>query len=323
MKPNDDFLSPVVWGAVNLVIVDEASMLTLEMLAGILCKVNPACRVMLLGDLDQLLSVGSGNILPDLLALDVPHIQLEINHRQDTGAQALLHNVTDFAKIHGVSELHFDSSFVFRGIPERTLQDALVSEAAQRYRNGEDIQVLSPFNRVGMCSVHSLNLAIQERVNPAAAGKKELSAEKSVFRDGDRVMICQNDRERDCSNGDVGILHIIKNDTHAPEYFVALADGRRPRWNDASGLRQLSLAYALTVHKSQGSEHDTILMAIAGSFAGMLYRNLFYTAISRAKKRVILFGEQNALGVALQRPARKRCSMLVSKTRMRMMEVSA
>jgi exodeoxyribonuclease V alpha subunit len=102
-----------------------------------------------------------------------------------------------------------------------------------------------------------------------------------------------------------------------------MADGRRPRWNDVSGLRQLSLAYALTVHKSQGSEHDTILMAIAGGFAGMLYRNLFYTAISRAKKCVILFGEQNALGVALQRPARKRCSMLVSKTRMQMMGVSA
>jgi exodeoxyribonuclease V alpha subunit len=137
------------------------------------------------------------------------------------------------------------------------------------------------------------------------------------------VLIRQNDRERSCSNGDVGILHIASDDAVEPEYFVELPDGRRPSWKDESGLRQLSLAYALTVHKSQGSEFDTILLPVMSSFAGMLSRNQLYTAVSRAKKCVILFGGRSALDAALQRPAQERRTMLVSKVMTRMMEVCA
>jgi exodeoxyribonuclease V alpha subunit len=168
-----------------------------------------------------------------------------------------------------------------------------------------------------------LNLAIRQLVNPADPGKMELSAPELAFRDGDRVLIRRNDWERNCSNGDVGILRIVNNDADAPEYFVDLPDGRRPSWNDASGLRQLSLAYAITVHKAQGSEFDTILLPVMSSFAGMLSRNQLYTAVSRAKKCVILFGGRSALDTALQRPVQERRTMLVSKTMTRMLEVCA
>lgn len=100
---------------------------------------------------------------------------------------------------------------------------------------------------------------------------------------------------------------------------MELPDGRCPVWGSEEGLENLSLAYALTVHKVQGSEADTILMPITDSFSNMLYRNLLYTAISRGRKKVILYGSRNALSVALQRPARERQSQLVAKTHMAML----
>jgi exodeoxyribonuclease V alpha subunit len=219
--------------------------------------------------------------------------------------------------------MHFDESFALQELSEQNLKDALVAEAARRFLNGESVQVLAPCNRNGSCSVQSLNLAIRQLVNPADPGKMELSASELTFRDGDRVLIRQNDRERSCSNGDVGILRIVNDDADAPEYFVDLPDGRRPSWEDGSGLRYLSLAYAITIHKSQGSEFDTILMPVMSSFVGMLSCNLLYTSISRAKKRVILFGCRSALDTALRRPVQDRRTMLVSKVMTRMMEVCA
>lgn len=151
--------------------------------------------------------------------------------------------------------------------------------------------MLSPYNNKGNLSAYALNMAIRDRVNPLERGKIVLKRDKDSFRDNDRVIILQNDRERNCSNGDVGILHILKVEEKRVTYCVKLPDGRCPTWDDASGLAQLSLAYCLTVHKSQGSEYDTILLPVAKGMDGMLSRNLLYTAISRAKKRVILYGD--------------------------------
>ena len=171
MQPDDDFLSPVIWENVGLVIVDEASMMTLEMLAGILCKVRHNCRVVFLGDPNQLLSVGSGNVLPDLLRLGVPHIRLQSNHRQEGGAKGLLRNVVKFSELSGVNDLTFDDSFMLVEMGEPLVRNALVEEAVKRYLAGESVQVLSPYNRATELSVAKLNAAIQKLVNPAAEGK--------------------------------------------------------------------------------------------------------------------------------------------------------
>lgn len=316
MHPDEDFLAPVTWNTTQLVVVDEASMMTLEMLAGILHRVPKICRVVLLGDPNQLLSVGSGNVLPDLLALGVPCARLELNHRQDDEAEALLHNVVDFKKLHSKPDLAFDQSFCLHEMGTAEIKEAVTEEAARRFAQGESVQVLSPYNNKGNLSAYALNMAIRDRVNPLERGKIVLKRDKDSFRDNDRVIILQNDRERNCSNGDVGILHILKVEEKRVTYCVELPDGRCPTWDDASGLAQLSLAYCLTVHKSQGSEYDTILLPIAKGMDGMLSRNLLYTAISRAKKRVILYGDPQALDVAVQKNFPQRKSLLVPKTRM-------
>ena len=318
MHPDEDFLSPVVWNTTQLVVVDEASMMTLEMLAGILHRISNACRVVLLGDPNQLLSVGSGNVLPDLLALGIPCVRLEQNHRQDDGAEALLHNVVDFSQLHRKPDLAFDASFCIHEMGAAEIKEAVTEEAVRRFAHGESVQVLSPYNRKGELSAYALNKAIRDRVNPMEHGKLVLKRGKDSFRDNDRVIILQNDRERNCSNGDVGILHVLRADEKQVAYCVELPDGRCPAWDDASGLAQLSLAYCLTVHKSQGSEYDTILFPMDKGMDGMLSRNLLYTAISRAKQRVIIFGDPQALDVATQKNLPQRKSLLVPKTRMRL-----
>lgn len=129
-------------------------------------------------------------------------------------------------------------------------------------------------------------------------------------------MITKNDRDRDCYNGDIGRLFVRSGADEASRYSVLLSDGRFPTWVTDDGPRHLTLAYAVTVHKSQGSEYDTVMMPVSKEMQIMMARNLLYTAISCARKQVILFGELEALGTAMQCAPRKRRSTLIQKTRM-------
>lgn len=316
MIPNEDFLAPVDWMFTRLVVVDEASMMTLEMLAGIINRMTSSCHIVLIGDKKQLLSVGSGNVLLDLLKLKVPYIQLQTNHRQDTDAVAMLHNVVNFASLVRARELAFDNSFQLRELGDQQVQSALVNEATQRYLAGESVQVLSPYNCATEFSVQALNQRLRQEVNPLVAGMPVIRSDKLQFQEGDRVMITKNDRNRNCSNGDVGTLHILKLTKDELLYCVDLGDGRIPCWDSGDGLENLTLAYALTVHKSQGSEYDTVLLPVTMEMSKMLNRNLFYTAISRAKKQVILYGNMQAVDIAMQKEPLPRRSMLVSKANM-------
>lgn len=317
MRPDEDFLSPIAWAHIDLVIVDEASMMTLEMLAGILCRAPGYCRIVLLGDPNQLLSVGAGNVIPDLLKLGVPSYRLECSHRQSEASAALTRNVTQFPKLLRAADLSFDDSFQMHPLPEPNIQGAVCEEAAKRYLAGESVQLLSPFNTATKLSVAALNRTLQPRVNPHTEDKPSVAMKKEpVFWNGDRVMITKNDRDRDCYNGDIGRLFVHSEADEDPRYSVLLPDGRFPTWVTDDGLRHLTLAYAVTVHKSQGSEYDTVLMPVSKQMQSMMVRNLLYTAISRARKQVILFGELEALDTAMQCVPRKRQSMLIQKTRM-------
>ena len=261
-SPDANFLDAVSWNCIGLVVVDEASMVSLEMLAGILNRVRRNCRVALLGDPNQLLSVGAGNVLSDLLC----------------------------------------------------------EEAARRYRAGESIQVLSPVRAKTTFSVQALNTRLQNEVNPLTAEKPTWGK----FRDGDRVIVTQNNAYYNICNGDVGVLHIRGEKPHR---VAALAvRGTLKTWqidhgqgeygigHDDAPPPQLALAYALTVHKSQGSQYDTVLMPVSMATARMLYRNLLYTAISQAGKEVILVGSREALNTAMQCIPYPRKSKLVART---------
>lgn len=204
--------------------------------------------------------------------------------------------------------------FCFHPLSEDRIHQALTEEAVRRYLAGESVQVLSPYNRATKLSARALNSTIRNRVNPASKEKPTISYKGNTFRDGDRVMILQNDRVRRCCNGDVGILHILKADKVSSHFYVQLSGNRRPTWRENVDLELLTLAYAITVHKAQGSEYDTILFPVSMEMYNMLNRNLFYTAISRARKQVALYGSPQAVDVAIKRCSPPRKSMLVAKT---------
>ena len=268
-SPDTNFLDAVSWNCIGLVVVDEASMVSLEMLSGILNRVRRNCRVVLLG---------------------IPSICLQQQYRQSTDAAALRQNVVDFPKLNGEQELRWDDSFHLLPADDRSIPDLPCEEAARRYRAGESIQVLSPVRVKTGFSVQALNTRLQNEVNPLTAEKPTWGK----FRDGDRVIVTQNNAYYNICNGDVGVLHIRGEKPHR---VAALAvRGTLKTWqidrgqgeygigHDDAPPPQLALAYALTVHKSQGSQYDTVLMPVSMATARMLYRNLLYTAISRAGK---------------------------------------
>ena len=319
-SPDANFLDAVSWNCVGLVVVDEASMVSLEMLAGILNRVRGNCRVVLLGDPNQLQAVGAGNVLPDLLELGVPSIRLAQQYRQSADAVALRQNVVNFPKLNTEHELQWDDSFRLLPADDRAIPDLLCKEAARRYLAGESIQVLSPVKAKTGFSVQALNTRLQNEVNPLTAEKPTWGK----FRDGDRVIVTQNNAYYNICNGDVGVLHIRGEKPHR---VAALAvRGTLKTWqidrgqgeygigHDDAPPPQLALAYALTVHKSQGSQYDTVLMPVSMATARMLYRNLLYTAISRARKEVILVGSREALNTAMQCIPYPRKSKLVVRT---------
>lgn len=313
--PDDDFLEEKInWGFTDLVVVDEASMMTLEMLAGILAVVNPTCRVVLIGDPHQLLSVGPGNVLPDLLSLGVPHIRLSSFHRQADADSALARNVREFGACQSLEDLHFDDSFQFISCTDdEAIRNCVCKGGINLYKLGADVQVLSPFNRSGVLSSDALNVVFREHLNPAKAGN---TIKDVFFRIGDKVIILQNDWEQKVCNGDIGMYIHSKQPNGDLGYGVICGKGRVATWagKETSPLTRLKLAYIITIHKSQGSEWDTIVLPISKGFSLMLYRNLLYTAISRARQRVVIVGDPDALNMALQREAPPRRSMLVTKT---------
>ena len=317
LRPHDDFLSPVKWSLIKLVIVDKASMMTLEMLAGILSRVSNDCIVVLVGDSHQLLSVGAGNVLHDLQALNFPAYILRQNHRQGPDADALISNVTLFSKLNSYYDLKLDKSMAVLEMDEQDVQDYLVKEACIRYQRGESIQVLSPYNSKGPLSAAALNVRIRDIVNPLKKTKLFVRVGNRIFVNGDRVLITQNDRDHNVSNGDVGILCIHRMKGKQLTFSIKLPDGRNPMWDEDSAwgtIHSLQLGYVLTVHKSQGSEYDTILMPATMSMVSMLYRNLLYTAISRARFTVRIFGSIQAIDHAMQHCQSPRQSVLVEKT---------
>lgn len=326
--PDANFLDAVCWIRTGLVVVDEASMVSLEMLAGILNRVRRNCRVVLLGDPNQLMSVGAGNVLSDLLTLGVPSLRLEQQYRQSADAAALRQNVVDFPKLSDERELQWDDSFRLLSADSKIIPDLLCEEAARRYRAGESIQVLSPVKTKTDFSVQALNTRLQNEVNPLTAEKQRWGA----FRDGDRVIVTQNNSYYNICNGDVGVLHLRGKKPHR---VAALSvRGTLKTWqidcmekygaaNDDAPPPRLALAYALTVHKSQGSQYDAILMPMSMATAKMLYRNLLYTAISRARKEVILVGSREAVNTAMQCIPYPRKSKLVARTNLLRLRRSA
>lgn len=280
----------------DLVIVDEVSMLDMEMLYHLLQALSPHCRCILVGDADQLPSVGAGAVLHDIIQSEIlPVVRLQTIFRQKEGGRI----VTNAHLINGgrLPVVNEDEEFRFVEI-EREEQGADVTcrlYAAETAEAGDKfaVQVLSPMYK-NPCGVDNLNAVIQSAVNGPQKGKGEHKAGKMTFRTGDKVMQKQNNYDKGVFNGDIGEIFAVQNDivyVRYPEQDIKY---------EGQEIDEITLAYAITVHKSQGSEYHTVIMTLVNSHGIMLQRNLLYTAVTRAKGKVILVGTKAALRTAVQ-----------------------
>jgi exodeoxyribonuclease V alpha subunit len=289
--------------AAEVVVVDEASMLDI-LLAHHLLKAIPAhAHLLLVGDADQLPSVGPGRVLRDLLdSMAVPSVHLDAIFRQAEGS-GIIHNA-HLINQGEIPILQQMSDFFLFPQPEAEacalLAVELVAERIPR-RFGldprRDIQVLAPSHR-GPAGVQSLNAALQAALNPADPHKHERRVGQGVLRVGDRVMQQRNNYDLDVYNGDVGEVLAINL---IEQTLTVRYDGTRLVAYDFNQLDELTLAYAISIHKSQGTEYPCVVVPLVMQHYALLQRNLIYTAVTRAKQLVVLVGDRRALATAVQR----------------------
>lgn len=293
----------------RVVIIDECSMLDQHMLFRILDGTSESTRLVFVGDAAQLPSVGPGNVLRDIIATKCfPVVSLTQIFRQEEASKI----VTSAHQIFSgqVPEADPASDFSMLEVGSEANVRELIRQLAQKlYANaraweGEDadapsFQVLSP-RHGGDVGVTSLNTILRRDLNPEAPGLHELKIGSGTVREGDRVMIVKNNYDLGVFNGDMGKVHDISIQS---KRVVVKIFGDPPQsvvFNLSDARKHLRLAYACTVHKYQGLEVDVVVMPLVNSFGRQLQRNLLYTAITRAKKRVFLVGSRRALAKAVE-----------------------
>ncbi|MGD2178690.1 MAG: AAA family ATPase, partial [Anaerolineae bacterium] len=286
---------------VDCLIVDEASMLDLLLTNRLLKAVEPAAHVLFVGDVDQLPSVGAGDVLRDIIASDrVAVIRLTEIFRQaaDSGIVVNAHRINrgEFPVLNEFDDFYFFS----KENPEEAaglLVDVVKRRVPRKFGFDplDDVQVIAPMYR-GACGVSNLNEELQQALNPAAPRKREKRVGGRTFRVGDKVMQIRNNYDKDIYNGDIG--RVTKIDTMEQTMTVRI-DGR-PLIYDWTELDELVHAFAISVHKSQGSEYTAVLMPILTQHYLLLQRNLLYTAITRARELVVLVGTRKAIWIAVK-----------------------
>lgn len=295
----------------NVIIVDEVSMVDVPLMCNLLKAVARDTKLIFVGDKDQLPSVGAGNVLEDMLTSGVISVaELTQIYRQSEKSLIISNahkiNEGEMPEIDNKSQdFFFDTKVELEDI--KTTIVNMVTTRIPKF-NGIDsikIQVLAPL-KAGVCGIENLNRELQAKLNPPKNFRKELTVGQTIFREGDKVMQMSNNYDLEWTrqvglytengagvfNGDIGYIHSI--DVQTGEVEIWFEDGREciyPR----TELSQLSLAYAITIHKSQGSEFDVVIIPIISGPSLILNRNLIYTAVTRAKKMVVLVGEKKNL----------------------------
>jgi len=297
----------------DLLVVDETSMVDVPLMHALLRAVPPHAAVILVGDVDQLPSVGPGQVLADVIVSGaVPVVRLTEVFRQASESRIIVnaHRINR-GEMPEAPTPGDSSDFYFTEVddPEqgaaRLLQ--IVGERIPA-RFGldpvRDVQVLCPMNR-GALGARALNLSLQQLLNPAKEPRVERFG--SVFARGDKVMQIENDYDKDVYNGDLGFVSAVDADQ---SQLVVDFEGRAVVY-DFSELDRLVLAYATTIHKAQGSEYPAVVIPVSTQHYPMLQRNLVYTGVTRGRKLVVLVGQRKALAIAVAgRQARRRWSKL-------------
>ncbi len=286
----------------HMVVIDEASMLDLVLTNNLLKAIDPAAHLLFVGDVDQLPSVGAGNVLNDLVQSGrLPVIRLQTIFRQAAGS----HIITNAHRInHGeapVFEADATDFFLFaEEDPEAAavrLVDVVQNRIPRRFGLDPltDIQVLAPMHR-GEVGVAKLNERLQAALNPPAPAKGERAMGGRIYRVGDRVMQIRNNYQKEAFNGDIGRVADI--DT-VNQTLTAVFDGK-PVLYEWSEMDELVHAFAVSIHKSQGSEFRAVVVPLLTQHYMMLQRNLLYTAVTRAKTLCVLVGTRKAINIAVR-----------------------
>ena len=303
----------------NLVIVDESSMMDQNIANILLSKVESSTRVVFVGDVDQLPSVGCGNVLNDLIQSNrIPTTRLNVIFRQaqENPIVANAHAINS-----GNPNITLAKTFKFYETHnEKELFDAackMYLKCVKAY--GDDkVILLNPQRNNTEVSVDNFNKALQEKLNPHKENKYEIKIGSTVFREGDKVMELKNTEGP--KNGDVGYIREItcKRDPDDPDsisYFANIEfnnDGVTQEYN-TDDLRHVTLAYCTTVHKAQGSEYETVLMVVSKAHPSLLQRRILYTGITRARVNCALFGELDALQIAVSNDKTEERSTLLAE----------
>jgi exodeoxyribonuclease V alpha subunit len=285
-------------------VLDECSMVDVVLAAAWLSAVPQGAHILLVGDADQLPSVGQGNVLRDLIdSGKVPCVRLtEIFRQAATSAIITAAHAVNRGAVPPPSAKDADFHFIARGQPEEILATMrhLVRERVPKAFGLDplkDVQILSPMNR-GPLGTLALNAYFQKVLNPPDELVPEVERFQQIFRRGDKVIQVRNNYEKEAFNGDIGTVVEISGD---PVTVEVRFDSQRLVSYATGELDELRLAYAITIHKSQGSEFPVVIMPVSTQHFMMLQRNLLYTGITRGKRLVLLVGTPEALEIAVQR----------------------
>ncbi len=301
----------------DVVILDEVSMIDIFLFRSVLEALPLSCRLILVGDAHQLPPVGPGNVLHDLIDSGrLPVIELKEIFRQAMGSLIVTnaHRIVQ-GEMPSLAQRDSDFFFLKEPVPERaqqTVADLYIRRlpASYGYSADSDIQVLCP-SRKGLLGTVQLNQILQKAVNPPGIHKKELHMKSFVLREGDKVMQTKNNYglEWTRDGGEIG-TGIFNGDIGRVETIDMRAGGMNIRFEDRTAfypmecLGDLELAYAITVHKSQGSEYEAVIMPVLQVASLLCYRNLFYTAVTRAKSLLILLGDAEVVSRMIQNVAK-------------------
>lgn len=296
----------------DVIILDEVSMVDIVLMHHFLNAVPDGCRIILVGDTDQLPAVGPGSVLKDIIrSQKIPAIRLDEIFRQAQTSMIIQNaHIINAGRLPDLRKQYSD--FVFYELNDDTSITQKILDLCTKDLPHEgfdvlkDVQVLSPMHRF-LCGVENLNLMLQEQLNPKK-NQDELKYSSQTFRVGDKVMHIRNNYQKNVFNGDIGFIQDINNEKLTVNYFDHIVTYEK------NELNELTLAYASSVHKSQGSEYKVVIIPLSTSHYIMLQRNLLYTAITRAKQKVIIIGSKKALMTAIQsNRTQKRYTLLAER----------
>ena len=298
------------------VIVDEASMIDIFLMRALLRALGPGTRLVIVGDADQLPSVGPGNVLRDIIGSGIfPVSHLTKFYRQKEGGSIVenAHRVNrgESPEFYTTGEFIFMPETEPEAVIDRIKKLLTQGELPAKYDILEQVQILSPVKK-GLLGVHNLNMEIRELLNPRLVTRPEVQVGDTLFREGDKVMQTRNNygmewfyadgmqmynRGTGVFNGDLG--RIVSIDTDLKEVTIRF-DGNRDAAYAYPELEQIEHAYAVTVHKSQGSEFPVVILPLLSGGGRFLSRNLFYTALTRAMEKVIIIGRKDSVEAMVQ-----------------------